>query len=190
MLPLAGRPLYAGTMPDSQAPRLSLPEWLVLSLICEKPTHGFAIARTLGPGSSLGRVWRVPKPVIYRAMQRLEVLGLVRTAGEQDSSRGPVRSLSKATPAARRAAEAWLSTPVAHARDVRSEVLVKLALLDRAEADPRELLRAQQAQLVPIATALDDRLRSTEAFEYTLALRRREAMSATMRFLAAAPSPA
>jgi DNA-binding PadR family transcriptional regulator len=177
-------------MPDPQAPRLSLSEWLVLSLICEKPTHGFAIARMLGPVGSLGQVWRVPKPVIYRAMQRLELLGLVRTAGEQDSSRGPVRSLSKATPAGRRAAEAWLSTPVAHARDVRSEFLVKLALLDRAEADPRELLRAQQTQLVPIATALDDRLRSAEGFEHTLALWRHEAMSATIRFLAAVASQA
>lgn len=185
MLPSAGRALYPGTMPDPQAPRLSLSEWLVLSLICEQPTHGFAIARMLGPGGSLGQIWRVPKPVIYRAMQRLELLGLVRTVGEQHSSRGPVRSLSKATPAGRRAAQAWLSTPVAHARDVRSEFLVKLALLDQAAADPRELLRAQQTQLVPIATALDDRLRSTEGFEHTLALWRHEAMSATMRFLAA-----
>jgi DNA-binding MarR family transcriptional regulator len=85
---LSGRALYPGTMPDLQAPQLSLSEWLVLSLICEKPTHGFAIARMLGPGGSLGQVWRVPKSVIYRAMQRLEMLGLVRTAGEQDSSRG------------------------------------------------------------------------------------------------------
>jgi DNA-binding PadR family transcriptional regulator len=177
-------------MPDRRVPRLSLSEWLVLSLICEKPTHGFAIARMLGPGGSLGQVWRVPKSVIYRAMQRLEMFGLVRTAGEQDSSRGPARSLSKATPAGRRAAEAWLSTPVAHARDVRSEFLVKLALLDRAEADPRELLRAQQAQLVPIATALDDRLISAEGFEHTLALWRHEAMSAAMRFLAAVASQA
>jgi DNA-binding PadR family transcriptional regulator len=117
----------------------------VLSLICEKPTHGFAVASMLGPGGSLGQVWRVPKPVIYGAMQRQELLGLVRTAGEQDSSRGPACSVSKAIPAGWRAAKAWLSTPAAHARDVRSEFLVKLALLDRAEADPRELLRAQDS---------------------------------------------
>jgi hypothetical protein len=72
----------------------------------------------------------------------------------------------------------------------RSELLVKLALLDRAEADPHELLRAQQIQLAPIATALDDRLRSAEGFERTLALWRHEAMSATIRFLGAAASRA
>jgi PadR family transcriptional regulator AphA len=115
--------------------------------------------------------WRVPRQVIYRALQRLELFALVRTAGEEHSSTGPVRSLVKVTPAGRRAAAAWLKRPVAHARDVRSELLVKLALLDRAGADPRELLQAQRTQLAPIASALDDRLRSAEGFEGTLALR-------------------
>src|SRR5260370_2856995 len=50
---------------------LSLAEWLVLSLVCEEPRHGFAIARILGREGSMGRIWRVPKPVIYRALQRL-----------------------------------------------------------------------------------------------------------------------
>jgi PadR family transcriptional regulator AphA len=172
-------------MPDREVPRLSLAEWLVLCLICDKPTHGFAIAAQLTAEGSLGQVWRVPKQVIYRAMQRLEQLGLIRAAGEQHSSHGPVRSLSETTPAGRRAAAAWLSRPAVHARDVRSELLVKLALLDRAGADPRQLLRAQQAQLAPIAAALDDHLRSAEGFERTLALWRLEAMTATIRFLAA-----
>jgi DNA-binding PadR family transcriptional regulator len=69
-------------MPDPQAPRLSLSEWLVLCLVCEKSTHGFAIAGLLGPEGSLGQIWRVPKQVIYRALQRLELLGLVRTSGK------------------------------------------------------------------------------------------------------------
>jgi hypothetical protein len=33
-----------------------------------------------------------------------------------------------------------LRTPVRHGRDVRSELLIKLALLERAGADPRDLL--------------------------------------------------
>ncbi len=72
---------------------LSLAEWLVLCLVCEEPRHGFAIARILGREGSMGQVWRVPKPVIYRALQRLELLGLVQTAQQQPSSQGPVRSL-------------------------------------------------------------------------------------------------
>jgi len=176
-------------MPPPGEPALSLSEWLVLSLICEKPTHGNALAGLLGAGGGLGQVWRVHKAVIYRAMERLELLGLVRTAGEQSSSVGPVRSLVKATAAGRAAAGAWLSRPVTHARDIRSELLVKLALLDRAGADSRGLLQAQQEQLVPIAAALEERLAAAAGFDRTLTLWRYETISATLRFLDALPRP-
>jgi DNA-binding PadR family transcriptional regulator len=170
-------------MPDAGEPALSLSEWLVLCLICEGPTHGNAIAGLLARGGGLGQVWRVHKAVIYRAMERLEPLSLVRTAGEQRSTQGPVRSLVEATPAGQAAASAWLSRPVAHARDIRSELLVKLALLDRAGADSRELLRAQQELLAPIVAALADRLQVATGFDRTVALWRHETITATLRFL-------
>jgi len=47
------------------------------------------------------------------------------------------------------------------------------------------LLQAQLATLLPVATALDDRLRATTGFEHTLVLWRHEAMAATVRFLEA-----
>jgi PadR family transcriptional regulator AphA len=121
--------------------------------------------------------------VVYRALQRLEVLGLIRTVGEQRTSQGPVRSLYQVTPPGEAAAVAWLGTPVAHPRDVRSELMVKLALLDRSGTDSRDLLQAQLDRLLPVAAALDDRLRATSGFEHTLVLWRHEAMAATLRFL-------
>lgn len=63
--------------------------------------------------------------------------------------------------------------------------MIKLALLDRAGADPQPLLLAQQMQLAPIAAALEDRVRATAGFEHTLAVWRHEATGATMRFLTA-----
>ena len=162
---------------------LSLAEWLVLCLVCEEPRHGFAIARILGREGSMGRIWRVPKPVIYRGLQRLELLGLVQTAEQQQSSQGPVRSLIDATHAGRHAAADWLTQPVEHTRDVRSELLVKLALLDRAGTDPQPLLEAQREQLAPVADALHDRLGMASGFDCTLALWRYETVSATVRFL-------
>ena len=164
-------------------PSLSLSEWLVLCLVCEQPRHGFAIARLLEAEGSLGKVWRVPKPVIYRALQRLEQLGLVRTAEQQATSQGPVRSLIDATPAGRQAASEWLSRPVSHNRDVRSELLVKLALLDRAGTDPQPLLVAQREHLAPLADALHARLDEAAGFDRTLVLWRYETVSATIRFL-------
>ena len=120
---------------------------------------------------------------------RLEALGLIRTVEEQRTSQGPVRSLFQATPAGDTAAAAWLGTPVQHPRDVRSELMVKLALLDRSGTDSRDLLRAQLARLLPVAAALEDRLRATTGFEHTLVLWRHEAMTATLRFLQTLAAP-
>jgi DNA-binding PadR family transcriptional regulator len=164
-------------------PHLSLAEWIVLCLISEAPSHGFAIARTLSEDGDLGRIWRVPKPVIYRALQRLEVVGLVATIELQPSSEGPVRSLVDVTEAGRRAAAEWLTKPARHNRDIRSELLLKLALLDRVQADPAPLLAAQRAQLEPVAEALKAKLDCTTGFDRVIILWRWETLAATLRFL-------
>ncbi len=169
----------------TESERLSLAEWLVLCLVREEPTYGLVLVGLLARDGSLGQVWSVPKAVIYRALPRLEALGLIRTVGEERTSQGPVRSLYEATQAGEAAATAWLGTPVQHPRDVRSEFMVKLALLDRSGTDSRDLLQAQLARLLPVAAALDDRLRATTGFEHTLVLWRLEAMTATLRFLEA-----
>ena len=165
--------------------RLSLAEWLVLCLVREEPTYGLVLVGLLARDGRLGQVWSVPKAVVYRALQRLETLGLIQTIGEQRTSQGPVRSLYQVTPDGEAAARGWLSTPVEHPRDVRSEFMVKLALLDRSGSDSRDLLEAQLARLLPVAAALDDRLRVSTGFEHTLVLWRHEAMTATVRFLEA-----
>src|ERR1700729_4477265 len=108
------------TSPEERS--LSLSEWLVLCLICEQPRHGFAISRLLEAEGSLGKVWRVPKPVIYRALQRLEQLGLVRTTEQQASSQGPARSVGDATVAGRGVAGAWLIRAGTDPRDVGAEL--------------------------------------------------------------------
>jgi DNA-binding PadR family transcriptional regulator len=170
-------------MPGRSQPRLSLAEWLVLCLVSEAPSHGFALARILSDDGELGQIWRVPKPVIYRALQRLETAGLIATVELQPSSAGPVRSLVAVTAAGRDAASAWLARPVSHNRDIRSELLMKLALLGRAGADPAPLLAAQHAQLEPVADALQAKLAGTSGFDRMIILWRSETVAATLRFL-------
>jgi PadR family transcriptional regulator AphA len=170
-------------MPDPGERPLSLTEWPVLCLACEGPTHGFALALLLSRKGNLGRVLQVSKPTIYRALLRLEQLGLVRMAGAQHTNIGPERSVIEATRAGRSAAQAWLCTPVAHCRDVRLELMLKLALLDRAGADPIHLLKQQRAAFGPLAAALAERVHTTTGIEHTLALWRHQAMSATIQFL-------
>ena len=171
------------------ADQLSLAEWIVLALVREEPRHGFAIARLLDSEGSLGRIWRVPKPVVYRALQRLEQLGLVESAELEPSAQGPARSTVSATRTGQKLAADWLGQPVVHNRDVRSELLVKLALLERAGADPRPLIDAQRTQLAPVAKALAVRVAEAKGFDRTLILWRLETLSATLRFLDALGSP-
>jgi len=56
-------------------------------------------------------------------------------------------------------------------------------LLDRSGRDPRDLLLAQRTLLVPIAEALNDRIRFATGFDRTLLLWRSETAAATVRFL-------
>ncbi len=111
--------------------RLSLAEWVVLCLVSEKPTHSFAIASLLAKDGSLGQVWHVQKAVAYRAGARLVQLGLITAAEKQPSNLGPARSQLEATSKGEQAARDWLRQPVTNPGDIRSELLVKLALLGR-----------------------------------------------------------
>lgn len=170
----------------SREPALSLAEWLVLSVVRERRTHGFAVAALTGPDGDLGRVWTVPRPVVYRALGRLRDAELIRETGTEHSTTGPARTLVEITADGDAAAAAWLTRPVAHIRDVRSELLLKLALLDRAGADPTGLLVAQRRTLEPIVAALAEARDAAHGFDRTLASWRYESAAATLAFLDAA----
>jgi DNA-binding PadR family transcriptional regulator len=159
--------------------KAGLPEFTVLAVLAERPAHGFAIAQLTARGGELGRVWQIPRPVIYRAIGRLADAGLITPAGVEPGL-GPQRTMYTATERGREAAARWLDTPVEHVRDVRSHLLLKLALLDRAGADPTDLLRRQRAVLEPIARAIEADLSEPNK---TLLAWRRTSAAATLEFL-------
>jgi PadR family transcriptional regulator AphA len=163
-------------------PTLSLPEWTVLAVVSERPTHGFAIAQLTAPQGELGRIWQIPRPVVYRAIGRLLDAGLL-VPGAVESGRGPQRTLYSVTPAGAAAVRRWLDTPVEHIREVRSHLLVKLALLDRAGSDPSGLLERQKAALAPIAQAIEAERPGPHSFDATLLAWRRATTAATLNFL-------
>ena len=68
-----GRRSYPGAM--SEAVRLSLAEFVVLAVLDEAPRHGFAVASPTATQAELGRVWLIPRPVVYRSLARLEAEG-------------------------------------------------------------------------------------------------------------------
>jgi DNA-binding PadR family transcriptional regulator len=163
-------------------PPMSLPEWLVLAVLSQQPMHGFAVARLTAHDGELGRIWQVPKAVIYRAIGRLLDAGLVTPEGTQPGL-GPQRTVYTATPGGRAASRRWLHTPVEHVRDIRSQLLLKLALLDRAGDDPADLLSRQREVLEPIAEAIDARRAESGGFEATLLAWRRSTAKAALDFI-------
>src|SRR5271170_6064063 len=120
-------------------PEMSLPEWLVLAILSRQSAHGFAVAQLTAPDGDLGRVWQIPKAVVYRAIGLLLEAELIAPEGTEPGQ-GPQRTVYTATPPGHVAAGRWLHTPVEHVREIRSHLLLKLALLDRVGEDPAELL--------------------------------------------------
>ncbi|HEY5011735.1 MAG TPA: PadR family transcriptional regulator, partial [Acidimicrobiia bacterium] len=76
----------------------------------------------------------------------------------------------------------WLDEPVDHVREVRSELLVKLALLARAGRPHDRLVERQLERLAPVFAAVTRRSRA-DGFENVLATWRREQALAVQRFL-------
>jgi PadR family transcriptional regulator AphA len=163
-------------------PEMSLPEWLVLTILSQQPAHGFAVAQLTATGGDLGRVWQIPKSVVYRAIGRLLDAGLIAPEGTERGL-GPQRTVYTAADAGREAANRWLRTPVEHVREIRSELLLKLALLDRAGESPATLLQAQRAVLEPIVAAIETRRAHSAGFDATLLAWRRANAVAALDFL-------
>ncbi len=136
--------------------RLSVTEYAVLGVLAEGQSHGFAIARELGPAGEVGRLYTVRRPLVYRALDRLVDVGCAEPVVTEKGDAGPNRVIHRVTPKGRRMLKSWLERPVDHVRDLRIEFLLKLALLRRSGKSPLELIRAQKTVLDPKLTALDD----------------------------------
>jgi DNA-binding PadR family transcriptional regulator len=162
---------------------LTAGEWAVLGVAAEGDTHGFAIARQLAPEGDIGRIWAMPRPLVYRAIDTLKGMGLVEAAGTVSSPRGPARMVIRASASGRERLVGWLDEPAPHVRDVRSLLLLKLLFLDRAGEDPHALIAAQRAALLPMQEALAQQAGEAAGFDRTLATWRAENVAATLRFL-------
>jgi len=162
---------------------LSLAEQVCLALVADGVEHGWALGTLLAPDGEFGRIWSLTRPLTYRALDQLVERGLVVRSGT-GTGRSRERHLLAASPAGRAAADAWLDEPVAHLRDVRTELLLKLALRSRAGRAIEPLLVAQRARVDPVI----DRLVAAAADD-PVAQWRAESARAVRRFLDRALGP-
>lgn len=169
-----------GTDGGTPVEELSLNEWVVLAVLAEGPTHGFAIARGLRAGGDLGRILTVHRPLVYRALDRIAEAGFAEPQQTEPGDGGPTRTVFGVTPAGSAAVEAWLDRPVEHIRDLRIEFVAKVRLNDRRNRTAGRLIAAQQA-------ALADAFRSLTGDDGTadvVDLWRRHTAAAAQEFLA------
>jgi DNA-binding PadR family transcriptional regulator len=158
-------------------------EWSVLALLAEEPGHGWALARQMARDGEIGRVWALGRPLVYRALELLEERGLIEPVGSERGVRGPNRTVFRATPEGREALAEWLEVPVEHVRDVRSLLLLKLVLIDRAGLDREPLLNAQRGHVVPAIATLEKRLGESTGSEAIFVRFRLESTKAVLDFI-------
>ena len=128
---------------------MSLNEWAVLGVLVDRPRHGYDIAAELRRGATIGRAWRVDRQFVYRALDRLEDLGLAEPRRTEPGEGGPPRTVFGPTRKGRAALKAWLHEPVDHLRDVRGALLLKLVLLQELHMDLVPLVEAQRVAIEP-----------------------------------------
>jgi molybdopterin-binding protein len=167
-----------GDVPAAVDVDLDLAGHTCLALVTEGVEHGWAIGSLLAPDGDLGRIWTLSRSLTYRALDQLIERRLVARRG-MAQGRGRQRSLLRATVAGRKAASDWLDRPVAHLRDVRSELLLKLALRQRSGLPVDGLLRSQRDRFAPLIESLTVGAQNGDA----VARWRAESARAVRRFL-------
>jgi len=139
----------------------ALGEWACLGILADDPAHGWAVARRLARDGDIGRIWHLSRPLTYRAIDQLASRGWVRPVGEEPGDAGPNRVILAVTRTGRARLTSWLTTPIPHLRDLRSELLLKLVFAERSGVDVRPMIEAQraivdeQAQSLAEAVAVD-----------------------------------
>jgi PadR family transcriptional regulator AphA len=135
-------------------------EWAVLGLLNATPSHGFALAKELAPGGEIGRIWALSRPLTYRAIDKLLEREFIEARAEQPGRAGGNRTIFAATRAGRAAFRIWVTTPVEHLRELRSDLLLKLVLAQRCSISIDEMIEAQLKLVQQIRAGLDMRMRT------------------------------
>lgn len=159
-------------------PDLLLGEWACLGILCQRPTHGFAVAARLKPHGDIGRVWTLSRPLTYRALDQLVVKGCAAAKGEEPGIAGGTRTILAPTRTGRRRFLTWVVEPVPHLRDLRSALLLKLVLAEALGVDTADLVAGQRRVVAELAAALGDPQGGD-----VVAWWRHEAAEAALRFL-------
>lgn len=162
--------------------QLLLGEWACLGILYPAPSHGFAIAARLKPTGDVGRVWSLSRALTYRALDQLASRGYIHAVGEEPGIAGGNRTILAATRSGKAQLRKWLNTPVAHLRDLRSELLLKLIIADICGIGVGPMLDRQHAHIEQLAESIAGQV-DDEVPVDVVDLWRNESSQAALRFL-------
>lgn len=123
-------------------------ENIILGLLCERPMHGYELARLVQEDEALRAIWRIERSEIYFLLGKLSKGGLI-VESASEKAHGPVRVIYAPTEAGREAFANWLRMPELRPRNLRTALLARLYMALRH--DPQiavELIDAQKQALV------------------------------------------
>src|SRR5215468_4140650 len=90
----------SGPKPAAIVRALTVPDLVVLSLLAERPMHGYEVVAELERRQV--HDWaNVSRPQVYYSLEKLQRLGLLRLAADEEPAAGPERRVLTTTPAGR-----------------------------------------------------------------------------------------
>lgn len=122
-------------------------ENIVLGLLCERPMHGYELARLVQEDVALRAIWRIERSEVYFLLRKLLKGGLIEESAAEQAG-GPVRVIYAPTDSGRAAFAQWLRTPEPRPRNLRTALLARVYMALRH--DPQiavELIDAQRQAL-------------------------------------------
>lgn len=122
------------------------PEYVLLGLLQQKPTHGYDLHQRLV--SELGQMWHVSLSQTYNILHRLEERGVIRAINEHEAQPRSRRQL-RLTAAGQRSLNTWLNAPTSiSARAIRVEFITRLYFAyAKDSALARTLIETQIAEV-------------------------------------------
>lgn len=121
-------------------------EYILLGLIRDEPSHGYALYESLKNNSELSLIWQVKRSKLYYLLDKSENQGYLKST---PGSGGPYpeRKIYQITPLGREVFIEWLDTPVRSSRYVRLAFLSKLYFLAQIDRNGAKNLIDKQIEI-------------------------------------------
>ena len=158
-------------------------EWCVLALLAIEPAHGWTLASEFGSDRDVGAIWPLSRPLVYRALEILEQRGLIEPARIEAGSRGPHRTVFRATPLGQGEFKRWLSEPVEQTRDMQPLFLLKLVFAERAGILPAPIVEKQRVAFSTTIESLEAQLAESSGTEWGMVWFRLESANSVLRLI-------